>query len=105
MGKCLVSFFTHGVHVTTALVMAVMADVFCNTCRAVSKRLVPTNVDMYRMYRNRDMLLQRRSDSPSVPRAAFDTLTPDQMQHQLLMGGSYVLRTLYRFVRRRITNT
>jgi len=62
--------------------------------RAVSKRLVPTNVDMYRMYRNRDRLLHGRSQSSAVPDDALDTRTADQAMRQLLIRGSYnVLRT------------
>jgi len=36
-------------------------------CRPPSKRLVPTNVDMYRMYRHRDMLQQRRLSTDAPP--------------------------------------
>ena len=76
------------------------ADVLKNGYRALSKRLVPTNVDMYRMYRKRDILMQqRRSDGWDVALEATDTQsdtrTPDQIQRQLLIGGSYFRRPVY----------
>ena len=61
--------------------------------RAVSKRLVPTNVDMYRMYRNRDVLLQRHrpasysSSEPHVGLALDIHAGDDQIQRQYLRGS------------------
>ena len=61
--------------------------------RAVSKRLVPTNVDMYRMYRNRDVLLQRHrpasysSSEPHVGLVLDTHAGDDQIQRQYLRGS------------------
>ena len=52
----------------------------------MSKRLVPTNVDMYRMYRNRDSLLRRLSDDARAQRVEFDTPPGDQIQSQQRRG-------------------
>ena len=55
--------------------------------RAVSKRLVPTNVDMYRMYRNRDTLLRHHSvGAHPGTHETVDTQIDDQSIRRQLPG-------------------